>query len=48
VGRTDFFKDLTMPFYGYNKLGAKISEGVRDSFWRQGMQASIKGVYDCI
>jgi non-heme chloroperoxidase len=46
--RSQFFKDLTMPFYGYNKPGAKISEGVRDSFWRQGMQASIKGVYDCV
>ncbi len=46
--RSQFFKDLSMPFYGYNKPGAKISEGVRDSFWLQGMQASIKGVYDCI
>jgi non-heme chloroperoxidase len=46
--RSQFFKDLTMPFYGYNKPGAKTSEGVRESFWLQGMQASIKGVYDCI
>jgi non-heme chloroperoxidase len=46
--RSQFFKDLSMPFYGYNKPGAKVSEGVRDSFWLQGMQASIKGVYDCI
>ena len=46
--RSQFFKDLTMPFYGYNKPGAKISQGVMDSFWLQGMQASIKGVYDCI
>jgi non-heme chloroperoxidase len=46
--RSQFFKDLTMPFYGYNKPGAKISQGVVDSFWLQGMQASIKGVYDCI
>ncbi len=46
--RSQFFKDLSLPFYGYNKPGAKISEGVRDSFWLQGMQASIKGVYDCI
>jgi non-heme chloroperoxidase len=36
---SQFFKDLTMPFYGYNRPGAKISEGVRDSFWRQGMMA---------
>lgn len=46
--RSQFFKDLSIPFYGYNKPGAKISEGVRDSFWLQGMQASIKGVFDCI
>jgi non-heme chloroperoxidase len=46
--RSQFFKDLSMPFYGYNKPGAKVSQGVRDSFWLQGMQASIKGVYDCI
>jgi non-heme chloroperoxidase len=46
--RSQFFKDLTMPFYGYNKPGAKVSQGVRDSFWLQGMQASIKGAYDCI
>src|SRR6476660_6060992 len=46
--RSQFFRDLTVPFYGYNKPGAKISEGVKDSFWLQGMQASIKGAYDCI
>jgi non-heme chloroperoxidase len=46
--RSQFFKDLTTPFYGYNRAGAKISQGVRDSFWRQGMQVSIKGAYDCI
>jgi non-heme chloroperoxidase len=46
--RSQFFKDLSMAFYGYNKPGAKISQGVRDSFWLQGMQASIKGAYDCI
>ena len=46
--RSQFFRDLTMPFYGYNKPGAKISQGVRDSFWLQGMQCSIKGAYDCI
>jgi non-heme chloroperoxidase len=46
--RSQFFKDLSMPFYGYNKPGAKVSQGVRDSFWLQGMQASIKGAYDCI
>jgi non-heme chloroperoxidase len=46
--RAQFFKDLTTPFYGYNRDGAEISEGVRDSFWLQGMQASIKAAYDCI
>jgi non-heme chloroperoxidase len=46
--RSQFYKDLTLPFYGYNKPGAKISEGVRGSFWMQGMQSSIIGSYDCI
>jgi non-heme chloroperoxidase len=46
--RSQFFKDLTMPFYGYNKPDAKISQGVRDSFWLQGMQASMIGAFDCI
>jgi non-heme chloroperoxidase len=46
--RAQFFKDLTMAFYGYNRDGAKISEGVRESFVAQGMQGSIKGMYDCI
>jgi hypothetical protein len=46
--RSQFFKDLSVPFYGYDKPAAKISQGFRDSFWLQGMQASIKGVYDCI
>lgn len=46
--RSQFFKDLTVPFYGYNRPGAKVSQGVQDSFWRQGMLASIKGAYDCI
>ena len=41
-------KDLSMPFYGYNKPGAKISQGVRDFFWLQAMQASVVGTYDCI
>ena len=46
--RSQFFKDLTIPFYGYNRPGAKVSEGVRDSFWLQGMKVSIVGAYDCI
>ena len=46
--RSGFYKDLSLPFYGYNKPGAKISEGVREEFWRLGMQSSIIGSYDCI
>jgi non-heme chloroperoxidase len=46
--RSQFFKDLTIAFYGYNRPGAKISEGVREAFWLQGMQAGLKGVFDCI
>ena len=46
--RSQFYKDLTMPFYGYNRAGAKISEGVRESFWLQGMLGGIKGAYDCV
>ena len=46
--RAQFFKDLTMPFYGYNRPGAKVSEGVRDAFWLQGMMGGIKGQLDCI
>jgi non-heme chloroperoxidase len=41
--RFQFFQDLSIPFDGYNKPEAKISQGVRDSFWIQGMQSSIKG-----
>jgi len=46
--RSQFFKDLTTPFYGANRPGAKVSQGLRDSFWRQGMQAGFTGVIDCI
>ncbi len=46
--RSQFFKDLSMPFYGYNRTGAKVSQGVRDSFWLQGMLAGFKGAFDCI
>jgi len=46
--RSQFFKDLTLPFYGYNRPDAKVSEGVRDTFWAQGMQCGIKNAYDCI
>ena len=46
--RSQFFKDLAVPFYGYNREGAKLSEGIRDSFWLQGMMGGLKGLYDCI
>jgi non-heme chloroperoxidase len=46
--RSQFFRDLSMPFYGYNRTGAKISEGVRDSFWMQGMMCGFPGSYFCI
>jgi non-heme chloroperoxidase len=46
--RSQFWKDLSMAFYGYNRPGATISRGAQDSFWFQGMLASIKGVYDCV
>jgi non-heme chloroperoxidase len=46
--RSQFFKDLTTPFYGADRPGAKVSQGLRDFFWRQGMLAGLKGAYDCI
>jgi non-heme chloroperoxidase len=46
--RSQFFMDLTMPFFGYNRPGAKISEGARQSFWLQGMMGGLKGQFDCI
>jgi non-heme chloroperoxidase len=46
--RSQFFKDLTLPFYGYNRPGAKVSEGVQLEFWRQGMMSGVKAAYDCI
>jgi non-heme chloroperoxidase len=46
--RSQFYKDLTLPFYGFNRDGATISDGLRDSFWLQGMMGGHKGQYDCI
>jgi non-heme chloroperoxidase len=46
--RSRFWKDLSMPFYGYNRPGAKLSEGVREAFWLQGMMASMPASYFCI
>jgi non-heme chloroperoxidase len=46
--RSQFYQDLTIPFYGYNREGATIAQGVRDNWWRQGMMGGIKAQYDCI
>ena len=46
--RSQFFKDLSAPFYGANRPGSNVSQGLRDSFWLQGMLAGFKGVFDCI
>jgi non-heme chloroperoxidase len=46
--RSKFFKDLSLPFYGYNRPGAKVSEGVREQFWLQGMMAGMPASYFCI
>jgi non-heme chloroperoxidase len=46
--RSQLWKDLSMAFYGYNRPGAKVSEGVRESFWRQGMMAGFPAAYFCI
>jgi non-heme chloroperoxidase len=46
--RSQFFKDLSMPFYGFNRTGARTSEGVRESFWLQGMMAGMPASYFCI
>lgn len=46
--RSQFFKDLSATFYGANRPGAWASQGLQDSFWLQGMRASLKGVLDCI
>ena len=46
--RSQFWKDLSMPFYGYNRPGAKVSEGLRESFWLQGMMAGFPASYFCI
>ena len=46
--RSQFYKDLTLPFYGYNRPGSKVSEGARKSFWLQGMLGGLKGQLDCI
>src|ERR1035437_7167393 len=46
--RSQFFKDLTVPFYGANREGSKVSQGLKDSFWLQGMMAGFPAAFDCI
>ncbi|MDM0051391.1 alpha/beta fold hydrolase [Variovorax sp. J22R115] len=46
--RAEFYRDITLPFYGYNRPDAKISEGIRQNWWRQGMMGGIKAHYDCV
>lgn len=46
--RSQFYQDITIPFYGYNRPGAKISQSIRDNWWRQGMMGGIKAQYDCV
>jgi non-heme chloroperoxidase len=46
--RSQFFKDLSAPFYGANRAGSNISQGLRDTFWLIGMQGGLNAIYDCI
>ncbi len=46
--RAQFYREVPIPFYGYNRDGAKVSEGVKDNWWRQGMMGGVKAQYDCI
>ncbi|HWV57449.1 MAG TPA: alpha/beta hydrolase, partial [Longimicrobiales bacterium] len=46
--RAQYYRDLSAPFYGVNRPGAQVSEGVRDAFWLWSMQVGLKGAYDCV
>jgi non-heme chloroperoxidase len=46
--RSQYYKDLAVPFYGANRAGAKVSQGVLEEFWRLSMQAGLKAAYDCV
>ena len=48
ANRPQFYRDITLPFYGYNRPGATISEGIREHWWLQGMLGGMKAHYDCI
>lgn len=46
--RSQFYRDLSAAFYGANRPGSKVSEGVREAFWLWSMQAGLRGTYECI
>ena len=46
--RSQFYKDLSAPFYGANRPGSKVSQGLRDAFWLWSMQVGLKAAFDCI
>jgi non-heme chloroperoxidase len=46
--RSQFYEDLSAPFFGANRQGSKVSQGLRDQFWEQSMTCGLKGTYDCI
>ena len=46
--RSQFYKDITVPFYGFNREGAKVSQGIQDNWWRQGMMGSPQAQYECV
>ena len=46
--RPEFYRDLTLPFYGYNRPGARVSEGIRQHWWLQGMAGSVKAHFECV
>ena len=48
ANRAQFYQEVPVPFYGYNRDGAKVSQGIKDNWWRQGMMGGAKAHYDCI
>src|SRR5947209_7619408 len=46
--RSQYYRELSAPFYGANRPGSKVSQGVKDAFWRWSMQVGLKGAYECI
>ena len=46
--RSQYFKELAVPFYGFNRPGAKVSQGLVDAFWMQGMLCGLPGAYECV